>query len=101
MSLSDRETSPPEPDASTDSPHRHHLPSRVSPQRMLQHRGMVLATLFLVTGALGIPLLWINEQFSLVERIVWSVVLVIYTTAVLIVGAIVILWMYRHTLGAA
>ena len=60
-----------------------------------ESRGMVLAILFGVTGALGIPLLWMGNRFSLVEKIFWSVVVIIYTTALVGVTAAIVMWAYR------
>ena len=52
---------------------------------------VVLAVLFLVTGALGIPLLWVNQKFSNAERVFWTVVVLIYTV-LLIAGVGWIVW---------
>lgn len=60
-----------------------------------ESKGMVLVILFGVTGALGIPLLWINKKFSLAERIFWSLVVIIYTTALVGVTAAIVMWAYR------
>lgn len=69
------------------------------PLSILQHRGMLLVTLFVVTGALGIPLLWINPQFSTFERVFWSITLLIYTTLLLVIAGGVMLWMYHHAIA--
>ena len=58
-------------------------------------RGMVLLILFGVTGALGIPLLWMNKNFSLIERIFWSIVVILYTTLLVGVTAAIVMWAYR------
>ena len=58
---------------------------------LLQSRSVVLAVLFLVTGALGIPLLWVNQKFSNAERVFWTVVVLIYTV-LLIAGVGWIVW---------
>ena len=55
---------------------------------------MVLAILFGVTGALGLPLLWMSTKFSLVERIFWSLVVILYTTALVGVTAAIVMWAY-------
>ncbi len=65
-----------------------------------ESKGMVLAILFGVTGALGIPLLWVNKKFSLGERIFWSLVVTIYTTALVGVTAAIVMWAYRVIVGA-
>ena len=65
-----------------------------------ESKGMVLAILFGVTGALGIPLLWVNGKFSLAERLFWSLVVIIYTTALVGVTAAIVMWAYRVIIGA-
>ncbi len=66
---------------------------------MIQNRRIVLATLFLATGALGIPLLWMNEKFSDRERIFWAIVVTLYTI-LLVLGAVwICLWSYRRVFG--
>lgn len=67
---------------------------------IMQSKGAVLAVLFLVTGALGIPLLWVNPNFSAIEKVVWSIIVGLYTAVfVAIVGAIV-MWCYRIIVGS-
>jgi len=61
---------------------------------------MVLAILFGVTGALGIPLLWMNKRFSTLERVFWSIVLTIYTS-LLIGGTLWVLWWAYRVLTEA
>ncbi|MEO9595790.1 hypothetical protein [Rhodopirellula bahusiensis] len=56
-----------------------------------------LAVLFFVTGAFGIPLLWRNPNFVSWQRVLWSVVVLIYTIALFVgVGMLVL-----HTLDPA
>ncbi len=66
---------------------------------MTDSRWMVLAILFGVTGALGIPLLWVSKRFSLVERIFWSIVVTIYTLALVGVTAAIVMWSYQMIMG--
>lgn len=61
---------------------------------------MVLVILFGVTGALGIPLLWVNKRFSLAERIFWSIVVLIYTTALVGVTAAIVVWAFQVIMGS-
>ncbi len=67
---------------------------------MIQNRGAVLAVLFLATGVLGIPLLWMNERFGKGERIFWSVVVTIYTVVLVAAVGWICLWSYRRITGA-
>ncbi len=52
----------------------------------------LLATLFLVTAALGLPLLWISRGFSLAAKIVLTVVVLLYTALVLWLFYLVMAW---------
>ena len=74
-------------------------PSTDSASEMVQSRAAVLAILFLVTGALGIPLLWMNQKFSNLERIVWSIVVTIYTVALIAIAWMIVVWSYRQIFG--
>jgi uncharacterized membrane protein YbhN (UPF0104 family) len=62
----------------------------------IQNRFAVLGVLFLVTGFLGLPLLWMNKKFSNTERIVWSIVVIIYTCALIAFVGWIIWWAYRR-----
>ncbi|TWT95114.1 hypothetical protein [Neorhodopirellula pilleata] len=55
-----------------------------------------LVVLFFVTAALGIPMLWRNERFSLAERLLWSLVVMIYTIAIV---ALMIVWIRSTVSG--
>lgn len=66
---------------------------------MIQNRGAVLAILFLTTGALGLPLLWMNKKFSNVERIFWAIVVTIYTILLIVAFCWIMLWSYRRIRG--
>lgn len=58
-------------------------------------RFLILAILFFVTGFLGLPVLWLSKSFSLTEKIVWSILNIIYTCA-LIAGTVAIcVWALR------
>lgn len=55
--------------------------SRTTLREMIDNRVAVVALLFLVTGVLGIPILWMNCRFSLTSKIVLSIVTTVYTAA--------------------
>ena len=74
-------------------------PSAGSASEMVQSRAAVLAMLFLVTGALGIPLLWMNQRFSNLERIVWSIIVTIYTIALIVIAWMIVMWSYHQIFG--
>ncbi len=66
---------------------------------LVQSRGAVLAALFLVTGIFGLPLLWMNQRFSPSERILWAVVVSIYSLAMVVFGLWFLWWMYKVLFG--
>ncbi len=61
---------------------------------MFQGRAAVLGILFLVTGAIGLPLLWVSPSFSRAERIFWTIVVLLYTGALLVMAGGAIWWSY-------
>jgi hypothetical protein len=69
-------------------------------QQTVQSRGVVLGTLFLVTGALGLPLLWYSPVFSQIEKWVWSIVVFCYTAALIGITWAIVVWCYRMITGA-
>lgn len=62
----------------------------------LQSRMAVLSILFLVTGAIGIPLLWVSPRFSRGEQVFWTIVVSLYTLSLLAVFGGVLWWFYRR-----
>lgn len=66
----------------------------------LQSRATVLLMLFVATGALGIPLLWVNKRFSQAERVFWTISVVLYSAAVLALGGVIVIWMWNKTMSA-
>ena len=74
-----------------------HLPTRRLDWRsLLDNRWIVLAGLFLVTGALGIPFLWIGRAFSTRMKILLSIVVTLYTALLLWLFWLVMLWSYHR-----
>lgn len=70
--------------------------------RLLHNRPAMLALLFFVTGFLGLPFLWKSRAFSANEKIVWSIVVTIYTCLLLLATAAIVWWSYstiRDTFG--
>ena len=65
----------------------------------LQNRLTVLAILFFVTGALGLPLLWVNRRFSIREKMIWSLVVTLYTALLIWGVAKVCWWSYQQFQG--
>ena len=48
-------------------------------QGLVHKRWVVLAVLFGVTGALGLPLLWVSRGFRLPGKLAWSILVTLYT----------------------
>lgn len=67
--------------------------------RLLHSRGAVLSFLFLVAGVVGLPLLWVNPNFSRRERILWSVVVLLYSLTILILAGGMLWWIYQLIVG--
>lgn len=63
---------------------------------VLASRLTVLCILFLATAALGIPLLWRSPAFSKNERIVWSVIVTLYTILILWLFYLIMAWSWRQ-----
>ncbi|MEL6898877.1 MAG: hypothetical protein AAFP90_22485 [Planctomycetota bacterium] len=61
-------------------------------RRFAKSRGMVLGTLFAVTGALGLPLLWWCEDFSPIERYFWAFVNIVYTIVLIAAAGWFVYW---------
>lgn len=74
------------------------VPADSSPdwRALLNNRWIVLAGLFLVTGALGIPFLWIGRAFSTRMKILLSIVVTLYTALLLWLFWLIMLWSYHR-----
>lgn len=68
-------------------------------ESMLQSKWMVLAILFVATGALGIPLLWANKRFSTAERWFWALLMTAYSLSLLIFFGWFVFWLKAQVLG--
>ena len=68
-------------------------------QNVMHSRMTVFAMLFLVTGALGIPLLWMSPKFSNTERVVWAIVVTVYTAMLIFVAGAIVMWSWRQIFG--
>lgn len=79
-------------------PAAHIRPVRVKSQAkftdMLENRWLMLLVLFGVTAALGIPFLWNAKSFSRTEKIVWSVIVSLYTILIFWIFFKIMYWCY-------
>ncbi|GIW97100.1 MAG: hypothetical protein KatS3mg111_0433 [Pirellulaceae bacterium] len=85
------------------SPPDETAPSKPLPslrEQLLEKRGTIFALLFGVTGCLGLPLLWMSPRFSRTEKIVWSVIVVLYTLLLIGGTAAVLWWSYSQIVRA-
>ena len=69
---------------------------RGSWREMVDNPWLVLGTLFFVTAALGLPVLWISRAFSRTNKIILSIVVLLYTALLLYVFWIVMVWCYTQ-----
>jgi hypothetical protein len=60
-------------------------PPEVSPawRRALDNPWLMLAMLFFVTAAFGIPFLWMSRGFSLAAKTILTIVVLLYTVLIL------------------
>ena len=63
---------------------------------VLGNRAAMFGMLFCVTGFLGIPLLWMSRKFSHREKVIWSVVVTIYTLALIGIAVAICWWSYSQ-----
>ena len=64
------------------------------------NRWVVLMILFLGTGCLGLPLLWSSRAFSHKEKVIWSIVVTLYTLALLAAIVGFCWWLYLRVMSA-
>lgn len=55
-------------------------------ERFVNSRWTILLLLFGVLGVLGLPLLWVSRGFSGKEKLIWSIVVTIYTLVLLAIA---------------
>lgn len=63
---------------------------------LIDSRPAMFGMLFGVTGFLGIPFLWMSDSFSRTEKIVWSIVVTIYTLILIGVAVAICWWSYAQ-----
>lgn len=69
------------------------------PERLLQSRGAVLGFLFLIAGIVGLPLLWVNPNFSRRERVFWTVIMLLYSFILVVLFGGMLWWIYQLIIG--
>jgi hypothetical protein len=73
-------------------------PPEVSPawRRALDNPWLMLAMLFFVTAALGIPFLWMSRGFSTLAKIVLTIVVLAWTALILWAFWLVMVWSWTR-----
>lgn len=87
-------------DTPLDAPGVDCPPERGTWREMVDNRWLILATLFFVTAALGLPLLWISRGFSRGAKWALSVVMILYTALLLYLFWLVMMWSYTRIVDA-
>ena len=64
--------------------------------RSLDNPWVMAMMLFLVTGAVGIPLLWASRAFSLSGKLLMTVAVSLYTACVCGIFWLVLVWAYQQ-----
>lgn len=59
-------------------------------------RTVIFILLFGVTGFLGLPLLWFSKSFTPAEKLLWSVINVVYTLTLIGLTALICWWSYTQ-----
>jgi hypothetical protein len=67
-------------------------------ERLVSNRKVILAMLFLVTGALGLPLLWLSPAFNATEKVIWSLVNLVYTLILIGICVAICYWAYSQVM---
>ena len=65
-------------------------------EQLVSNRKVILAMLFLVTGALGLPLLWLSPAFNPTEKVIWSLVNLVYTLMLIGLCVVICYWAYSQ-----
>jgi hypothetical protein len=69
-----------------------HAINRRSWRELIDNRWLMVAVLFLVTAALGLPILWMSRGFSLVWKVVLTIAVLLWTALVLWVFWLIMAW---------
>jgi hypothetical protein len=69
---------------------------RANWREAIDHPWLMVAMLFLVTAALGLPFLWMSRGFSLFWKIVLTIAVLLWTALVLWVFWLIMVWCYMR-----
>lgn len=65
-------------------------------KQLLDNRWAVLAAIFFAMMFLGLPLLWRCPSFSRFEKLIWTIVVLVYSGLILWVFFLVMSWSYQR-----
>lgn len=67
-------------------------------EQLVSNRKVILLMLFFVTGALGLPLLWLSPAFNATEKVAWSLVNILYTLMLIGLCLAICFWAYSQVM---
>src|SRR5438445_7313459 len=67
-------------------------PTQIAWRRLVDNPWLVLALLFFVTAALGLPFLWFSRGFSVLGKIVVTILVLVWTALVLWAFWLIMAW---------
>jgi hypothetical protein len=90
-----------EPADSLKSPGRQNgapsnLPSSSPTPAIIDQRWFVFVAIFLVMMFLGLPLLWRSPAFSRTEKVIWTIVTLVYSAVVIWIFVLVMMWSWGN-----
>ena len=75
-------------------------PAPSAARQLIDNPWIMLATLFLVTAALGLPFLWMSRGFSRTSKVILSIVVIVYTALILWIFWIIMAWCIQRIVDA-
>ncbi len=79
----------------TNSPLPHRPKQEDAFDRFVRSKALILAIQFLVTGFLGLPLIWFSSSFTRSEKWTWSIIVTVYTLILIGIAAFSVYFMLR------
>jgi hypothetical protein len=72
------------------------LPNNSQYPAIIDQRWFVFVAIFLVMMFLGLPLLWRCPAFSRAEKIIWTIVTLVYSVVVFWIFVLVMMWSWGN-----
>jgi len=87
--------------ATTDTPSASDAKQKHQSWReLIDNPWLIVAMLFFVTAACGLPFLWMSRGFSVAGKIVLSIAVLLWTALVLWLFWLVMVWSYTRVVNA-